>query len=77
MQTIDMTVPTEGIAIASGLIVGALIDALVKKDVLTRDEVATALEEAMFALGARFQTPEGFQASQVMASVMRNLPEGG
>jgi hypothetical protein len=67
-----------GQGLAAGIIMGALLDTLVRKGVLTLPEVRETLTNAMGSMGAYSQTPEGFEASQFIANLLRNrFPERG
>ena len=65
-----------GQGLAAGTIMGALLDTLVRKNILTLAETRETLTNAMGSLGAYTQTPEGFEASQFIANLLRNrFPE--
>lgn len=66
----------DGQAIAAGTIIGALLDTLVRKQILTLPEIRETLSNAMGSLGIYSGTPEGFEASQFIANLLRNrFPE--
>jgi hypothetical protein len=67
-----------GQGLAAGIIVGALLDTLVRKGILSLPETRETLTNAMGSLGAYAQTPEGYEASQFIGNLLRNrFPERG
>jgi len=75
MQAIDIRANSAGMAVASAYAVGALFDTLIESGILTREQAAAALHDALTALGHRAETPEGLQASEIIAAWSRNLPK--
>lgn len=65
------TTPT-GTGLAGGLIASALLDVLLKKDVITLDEVGTILDRALQAASIHSQTPEGREAMQFISVMIAN-----
>jgi hypothetical protein len=63
----------EALAVATGAIISALLDILIRKKVLTAPEVRDALRAAM--QGTQTLTPEGLQASQFIAVLLQHFPE--
>ncbi len=60
-----------GTALAGGLIAPALVEVLFTKGVLTRSEARNVLERASKSLALFVQTPEGYVASQVINTALR------
>ena len=68
---------SRALALAGGAIVGALLDALVEKNVLTVREVRAVLLKAINGIGPYAQTPVGYEASGMIATMMRDrFPQG-
>jgi hypothetical protein len=63
---------SRALALAGGAIVGALLDALVEKDILTVREVRSVLLKAINAIGPYSQTPVGYEASGMIAAMMHD-----
>jgi hypothetical protein len=63
----------EALTIATGAIISALLDILIRKKLLTAPEVRDALRAAVE--GIQTMTPEGLQASQFIGVLLRHLPE--
>ena len=76
MASIDPSASSAGIGLASGLIISALFDTLIRKGILTHDEAAGVVRDAMQALGSKAGLTDGMQASNVLAHLSRNLPNG-
>jgi len=75
MPVLDPKTSPQALAIATGAIVSALLDVLVQKDLLTIPEVRVALDTAMKGAGLRIQSPEGAEASQFIAALLRHFSE--
>jgi hypothetical protein len=65
---------TQGTALAGGAIVGSLLQTLVKKGALTNAEVGDLLIAARQGLGPHLQSPEGFDASQMITNMLSRFP---
>jgi hypothetical protein len=65
----------ESVAIASGLVLSALMGTLVEKRILALDEVQTALTEANNALGPRSMTKVGSEVSSIIADFRSDLAQ--
>jgi hypothetical protein len=63
---------SRALALAGGAIVSALLDALVEKDMLSVREVRAVLLKAMNAIGPYAQTPVGYEASGMIATIMHD-----
>jgi hypothetical protein len=70
----ELTANSEATAVACGLMVAALADALINKGILSRDEVASAFKGAFDQIGGSMNQPIRIHGPQVIASVMRRLP---
>jgi hypothetical protein len=66
---------TQGTALGGGIIIGALLDGLVEKGILTKPDIRKILTRASAGLGAHIQTPEGYDASQMIDGLLRRFPE--
>jgi hypothetical protein len=75
MIPIDAKFGPTGIALASGAIVAALLEALVQTGALKAADVRSLLEVAINSLGPRMQTKDGFEASQIIAACLRQFSE--
>jgi hypothetical protein len=64
-----------GTAIATGTILAALMDLLIKKDVLTIPEVRSVLETAMKEIGPRTAMTGGLDAAQFIGELQRYFSE--
>ena len=71
MQAIDTRANSAGMAVASAYAVGALFDTLIESGILTREQAAASLHDALTASG----NSEGLQASEIIAAWSRNLPK--
>jgi hypothetical protein len=60
------------LALAGGAIATALLEALVEKDILTRAEVRAVLMKAINGIGPYVQTTVGYEASGMIATIMRD-----
>jgi hypothetical protein len=60
-----------GAGLAGGAVVAALLDTLHTKGVLSLDECRGVLDAAMKALTPHMRTPAGFEASQIIATLLR------
>ncbi len=58
-------------ALVGGLIAAALLDKLFEKGILTLDESRDVLQSALRSNGPHIQSPEGFEASQILGSLIR------
>jgi hypothetical protein len=74
MASIDHSATAAGAGLASGLVISALFDTLIKKGILTHDEAATVVKDAIDALGSRAGLTDGVQALRVLGHLSRNLP---
>jgi hypothetical protein len=75
---IDPKISPEALAIASGSIISALLDMLVTKEILSIPEIREVLHDAMTGVGHRLpQSKEGFDASQLIAAMLRHFSERG
>jgi hypothetical protein len=70
---------SRALALAGGAVVGALLEALVEKDVLTVREVRAVLLKAINGIAPYTQTTVGYEASGMIAAMMRDrfAPERG
>lgn len=60
----------EGAGLAGGLIIAAILDKLLAKDVLSKSEIRDALDKALRALGSDAKTPEGYAASKIIQGML-------
>jgi hypothetical protein len=67
----DPATQAKSTALAGGAIASAILDVLFDKGILTLDESRSVLAKAMQALSTTIQTPEGYEASQIVASLQR------
>jgi hypothetical protein len=67
----DLTANTNGTAVASGLMITALIDLLIKNSALGRQEVIAALNGTLGQIG-ELNTPNKKGAYDVISSVIRH-----
>lgn len=58
-------------ALVGGVLAAAILDALRTKNILSLDESRAVLTKAMNALGPSMQTPAGYDASQIIARLLR------
>jgi hypothetical protein len=65
-----MATRNEGAGLAGGLIVTALLDTLMAKDILTKTEIRDILRSSLQAIGPDAKTPEGYAASQIIMGLM-------
>jgi hypothetical protein len=72
----DLTHNTNGSAIATGLVVSALIDCLIEKGVLTRSDASSALWKARDMLGLETTTPDRIAAARVIGAFLRHVSQG-
>jgi len=63
---------SRALALAGGAIVGALLDTLVEKNILTVREVRALLLKAMNGIGPYAQTLVGYEASGMIATMMHD-----
>lgn len=63
---------SRALALAGGAVVGALLEALVEKDVLTVREVRAVLLKAINSITPYTQTTVGYEASGMIAAMMRD-----
>jgi hypothetical protein len=63
---------SRALALAGGAVVGALLEALVEKDVLTVREVRAVLLKAINSISPYTQTTVGYEASGMIAALMRD-----
>ena len=63
---------TRALALAGGAVVSALLDALVEKNVLTTREVRAVLLKAINGMAPYAQTTVGYEASGMIATIMRD-----
>jgi len=61
-----------GSAIAGGAIAAALVETLFDKGVLTLEDARAVLTRAMSLTGLHTQTDGGFEAGQIIASLLRD-----
>lgn len=59
-------------AVAGGAIAAALLDTLHSKGILDLTESRGVLETAMRLIGVHAKTPEGFQASRIIADMLKD-----
>lgn len=68
---------SRALALAGGAIVTALLEALVEKNVLSVREVRAVLLKAINGIGPYAQTSVGYEASGMIAAIMRDrFPQG-
>jgi hypothetical protein len=60
-----------GVGLAGGAVVSALLDTLYAKGILSLEESRSVLSSAMNALAPHQRTPAGYEASQIIAALMR------
>jgi hypothetical protein len=60
------------LALAGGAVMGVLLEALVEKDVLTVGEVRTVLMKAINSISPYTQATVGYEASGMIAAMMRD-----
>jgi hypothetical protein len=66
----------QGLALAGGAIMSALLDTLVEKQVISNAEVRALLSRALLGIGPHARSAGGYEASKVIASIMRErFPE--
>ena len=63
---------SRALALAGGAVVGALLEALVEKDVLTVREARAVLLKAINSISPYTQTTVGYEASGMIAAMMRD-----
>ena len=63
---------SRALALAGGAVIGALLEALVEKDVLTVREVRSVLLKAINSISPYTQTTVGYEASGMIAAMMRD-----
>jgi hypothetical protein len=68
---IDQNARPESIAVASGLMLGALLDALIAKNVLTASEVREVTVSAMKGVGAR-PSSEAAGVAEIISAFTRH-----
>ncbi len=55
-----------GVGLAGGVVICALLDTLHAKGILTLEESRNILDDALRAVGPYAQSPEGFEAMQII-----------
>lgn len=66
-----MPTKNEGTGLAGGLIVTALLDTLMAKEVITKTEIRDILRGCIQAIGPDdAKTPEGYAAAQMLMGLM-------
>jgi hypothetical protein len=66
----------QGLALASGVIMVALLETLVEKNVLSAAEVRALLSKALIGIGPHARSAGGYEASRAIAAIMRErFPE--
>jgi hypothetical protein len=75
MSEIYRKISPEGISVASGAIISALLDTLVSKGTLTIPEIREVLTAARNKTTARRRTQEGFEASQMISELLQRFPK--
>jgi hypothetical protein len=63
------------LSLAGGVIVTALLDTLIEKGILSHRDVRAVLETAVEDLGPYQTTPEGFEATSIVADLLQRYPE--
>ena len=63
---------SRALALAGGAVVGALLEVLVEKEVLTVREVRAVLLKAINGISPYTQTTVGYEASGMIAAMMRD-----
>jgi hypothetical protein len=61
-----------GMGIAGGAIVTALIDLLIAKGVIDREEASTVLESAMYRAAMYTGTLEGLEATKIIGALLES-----
>jgi hypothetical protein len=68
---------SRALALAGGAIVSALLDTLVEKGILSLPEVRGVLQRAISSMAPYAQTTVGYEASGMIATIMRDrFPAG-
>jgi hypothetical protein len=66
----------QGLALAGGVIMVALLETLVEKNVLSAAEVRALLSKALLGIGPHARSAGGYEASRAIANIMRErFPE--
>ena len=66
----------QGLALAGGVIMVALLETLVEKNVLSAAEVRALLSKALLGIGPHARSAGGYEASWAIANIMRErFPE--
>ena len=69
---------THGLALAGAAIATALLDALVKKGVFTKDEALAVMKDAQLQLSPYVQTTTtGFEAAQIVVRIIQRINKDG
>ena len=68
---VDQSAKPESIAVASGLILAALLDALIAKNIMTASEVREVMVSAMKGVGAR-PSSEGAGVAEIIGAFTRH-----
>jgi hypothetical protein len=63
---------SRALALAGGAIVSALLDTLVEKEILSLQDVRALLLKAMNGIGPYAQTPVGYEASGMIATIVHD-----
>jgi hypothetical protein len=71
MESFVSDINAQALAIAGGAIAAALIDALHDKGILDLMEARAILDKAMHRIGPVVMTPEGGQASRLVADMLK------
>ncbi len=75
MPVLDPVTPPNGLAIASSAVLFALLDSILAKGVLDRQEIQSVLKTAMICVGARANSPHGSEAIDVMTALYNHFSE--
>jgi hypothetical protein len=66
----------QGLALAGGVIMVALLETLVEKNLLSAAEVRALLSKALLGIGPHARSAGGYEASRAIAAIMRErFPE--
>jgi hypothetical protein len=74
MVPLDPKPSADAHAVATSTVLLAIIDQLLSKGILDREDVANAIRTAIQGIGPRIQTtPEGYDASQILLGLLRQF----
>jgi hypothetical protein len=75
MPALNPIASPEGVSVASGAILLALLDALIAKGLMSKSEIREVVSKATLGINARIQGPGGVDAAKILGELMRNFAQ--